>query len=339
MVHWDRKAFRRRLILQIAVLLAVLVGISVAFQREKSGIAKDAKNLVVLSKEIVPLKEISGMVSFLNAGQPELAFIGDAKSTIYIKSEDQDYSFKDKLVERFSLCQTEEFDECGKAIKKMSKNWEGLAIDGQQRFFVLQEHSQSIVVLNRAVDTIEHAIHFNFARAFGDAVAKGARKMKKDTLGEGVILMKRGHILVSKEAFPVALVEFGPEGDTALGLNAESVLAEGEAFQTDAERFHINLVPLANWVLATHGKCDISDLALDTNRNLLALSEDCLSIQRYPSLAPGQDAVASETYVLPGEIKSPEALAVRGNEWLVGSDVANKKQYNFYRLSIQSGLR
>ncbi|MBC7531705.1 MAG: hypothetical protein H7318_09015 [Oligoflexus sp.] len=339
MVHWDRKAYRRRLFLQILILLSLLVAVSLAFLHKQNGFDQDAKTLVVLSKEIIPLKEVSGMVSFLDHGKPEIAFIGDSKSSIYLKVEDKEYSFKDLLIDRFSLCQSDEFDECSKAIKKLSKNWEGLAIDGQQRFFAIQEHSQSVVVLNRAVDKIEHALHFNFARAFSDAVAKGSKKIKKNTLGEGLILLKQGHMIVSKEAFPVAFVEFGPEGDQALGLNAETVLGETEAFLLDEASFHINFVPLATWVLAAHGKCDISDLALDEDRSLLALSEDCLTIQRYPVLVPGQDAKATDVYVIPGEVRSPEALVVRGKEWLVGSDVSKQKQYNFYRLGLQTGLR
>lgn len=279
------------------------------------------------------------MVSFLDEGKPEIAFIGDAKSAIYLKAEQREHSFKDLLVERFSLCQSDDFDECHKSIKKLTKNWEGLAIDGQQRFFALQEHSQSIVVMNRGLDKIEHALHFNFARAFSDAIAKGSRKIRKNALGEGLILMKRGHILLSKEAFPVAFVEFGPEGDAALGLNAETVLGPDEAFHMDEAEFHIRLVPLTSWILASHGKCDISDLALDEDKSLLALSEDCLTIQRYPSLSPGEDARVSDVYVLPGEVRSPEALVVRGGEWLVGSDVASRKHYNFYRLGMQTGLR
>jgi len=339
MVHWDRRAYRQRLTTQITVLLVMIVIIIVAYNHKKTPLSRDAKPLVLLGKETIPLKEISGVASFMEQGVPEVAFIGDDKANIYLKNEDREYSFKNILVERFSLCQSEEFDECARTIKKLSKNWEGLAVDGNRRFFALQEHSQSIVVINRAVDTIEHVLHYNFADAFSEAVAKGSRKVRKNALGEGLILLKKGHVILAKEAFPVALVEFGPAGDAPLGLSAATLLAPDEPFSLDEASFHHKMVPLSSWLLATHGKCDISDLAIDEDKSLLALSEDCLTIHRYPWLTPDKPVVVKDVYMLPGEIKHPEALVVQGKEWLVGADVGSKKEHNFYRLSPQTGLR
>ncbi len=339
MVHWDRRSFRKKLMAQVAVLLSLIVFVSVTYQHKKTGLQRDAKPLTLISKEIIPLKEISGIASFVENGVPELAFIGDDKSKIYLKGADKDYSFKDILVERFSLCQNEDFDECSRSIKKLTKNWEALAVDGEHRFFALQEHSQTIVVMNRGIDRIEHVLQFNFVNAFSEAVAIGSRKIRKNALGEGLILLKRGHVLIAKEAFPVALVEFGPEGEQPLGLSSETVLGAEEAFQLDEAQFRVKLVPLSTWMLAAHGKCDISDLALDEDRSLLALSEVCLTIHRFPNLSPGKAAEASDVYVLPGEVRSPEALVVVGKQWLVGSDVSSKKQHNFYRLSPQTVLR
>lgn len=339
MVHWDRKAFRRRLMLQIGVLLLLLIVISLTYQHKQEGLDKDAKELRLIAKEIIPLKEISGMATFKENGQTEIALIGDNKPRILLKNEDKEYDFKNILVERFSLCQSEDFDDCNRAIKKLTKNWEGLAVDGLMRFFALQEHSQAIVVMNRQMDKVEGVLHFNFAAAFSGAVAMGAKKIKRNALGEGLVLLKNGHVIIAKEAFPVAFVEFGPEGDSALGLNGDTLLGEGEAFAMKEGVFHHKLVPLNTWTLATHGKCDISDLAIDENKTLLALSEDCLNIQRYDRLVPGEEAVTRDIYILPGEIKSPEALACVNGEWLVGSDVSSKKQYNYYRLSPQSGLK
>lgn len=250
MVHWDRKAFRRHLIMQIGVVLGVILIIIIAYDRKRVGLERDPKPLVLINKEIVPLKEISGLATWVENGQTEIAFIGDDKPKVYLKREDKEYSFKDVLVERFSLCQTEDFDECNRSIKKLTKNWEGMAVDGARRFFVLQEHSQSIVVFDRMVSKIEHVLHFNFAYAFPDAIAKGSRKLRKNALGEGLILLKNGHILIAKEAFPVALVEFGPEGDKALGLSPSTVLAPGEPFAFKEEVFHHQLSPLSTWLLA-----------------------------------------------------------------------------------------
>ncbi|RZA18275.1 MAG: hypothetical protein EOP10_21335 [Proteobacteria bacterium] len=338
MVHWDRKGARRRVMIQIGILLVLISIIALTYERKSSGLDRDAKPLQLLGKEILPLKEISGMAVLNEGGESQIVAIGDDKAKVFWLKTNVDQSFKELMVERFSLCQTEDFDECNKMIKKLTKNWEALAIDGAHKLFALQEHSQTIVVMNRELTAIEHVLHFNFGEAFSDAVAKGARKVRKNALGEGMILLKNGHVLIAKENFPVTLVEFGPEGQDALGLNPNTVLSEGESFAM-SEPFHNRLVPLHSWTLATHGKCDISDLALDKDRQLLALSEDCLTIQRYKTLEVSQEPKLSEVYILPGEIQSPEGLVAVGDEWFVGSDVASKKHFNFYRLRAQSSLK
>jgi hypothetical protein len=338
MVHWDRKAARRRVMTQIGILLVLISLISFAYQRKSDGLDRDAKPLQLLSKESLPLKEISGMAVLKEGGQDQILVIGDDKAKVFWVQSNTEQSFKNLMVERFSLCQTEDFDECDKLIKKLTKNWEALAVDAAQRIFALQEHSQSIVVMDRGLTTIEHVLHFNFGEAFSAPVVKGARKVRKNALGEGMILLKNGHVLVAKENFPVALVEFGPEGHEPLGLNPQSVLGEDESFAL-GESFHIRLVALHSWTLATHGKCDISDLALDKDRQLLALSEDCLTIQRYKTLEVGKEPLLSDVFLLPGEVRSPEGLVAVGDEWIVGSDVSSKKQFNFYRLKAQSGLK
>ncbi len=339
MVHWDRKGARRRVMIQIGILLALLSIIGFAYEKQSQKIDGDAKTLELVKKEVLPLKEISGVARFLSEGQYKTVLIGDDKARVYWLEEGREQSFKDSLVERFSLCQSEDFDECDRMIKKLSKNWESLATDGEGRLFLLQEHPQSILVTDPLLNSFQRVLHYNFADAFDSAVAKGAKKVRKNALGEGLILLKNGHILVAKENYPVALVEFGPEGDDAIGLNATTVLAPGESFSFRSENFHQKLVPLHSWTLATHGKCDISDLALDKDQMLLALSEVCLTIQRYEALVPGEQAKLKDVYVLPGEIQSPEALTVDGDEWLVGSDVSSKKVFNFYRLKAESGIK
>lgn len=340
MVHWDRKGARRRLMLQIGLLLGLATLIALTWEHKSDGLKEDAIPLELIQKEVISLKEISGMAKFNHLGETKVALIGDDKARIFWLSADYDQSFKDVLIERFSLCQSEDFDECVRMNKKITKNWEALAIDGQNRIFALQEHTQSIVVLSEDLKSVEHVIHYNFADAFSDPVNKGSRKVRKNALGEGLVLLKNGHILVAKENYPVALVEFGPVGDDPLGLNPNTVLAEGEAFTFAFEEdFHQKLVPLHSWTLATHGKCDISDLALDNDRQLMALSEDCLTIQRYRSLELNKEAALLDVFVLPGEVKSPEGLVAVGNEWLVGSDVSSKKEFNLYRLKAQSSLK
>lgn len=339
MVHWDRKSARRRVIVQIGVLLALISLIALTYERRTDGLDRDTRPLELLHREILPLKEISGMTRFFENGEAKVVLVGDDKARVIWLEDQREQSFKDLLVERFSLCQSEDFDECKRLIKKITKNWEAMASDGLNRMFFLQEHTQSIVVFDRNLSEIEKVLHFNFSEAFSSAVAKGAQKVRKNALGEGIVLLKNGHVLLAKENYPVALVEFGPEGDSALGLNPNTVLSEGEGFLFKGDGLHQKLTPLHSWTLATHGKCDISDLALDKDRQLLALSEDCLTIQRYKTLEVNVEPALADVFILPSEIQSPEALVAVGDEWLVGSDVSSKKQFNFYRLRAESSLK
>lgn len=339
MVHWDRKSARRRVIVQIGVLLVLITIIALTYEHRSAGIDKDARPLEIVARENLPLKEISGMAKFREDGKDKVVLIGDDKAKVYWLDEGLEQSFKDRMIDRFSLCQTDDFDECDRMMKKITKNWEAIAADGANQFFLLQEHTQSVVVMNRDLSSFVHVLHYNFADAFDHAVSKGARKIRKNALGEGMILMKNGHVLLAKENFPVALVEFGPDGDDALGLNPSSLLSEGESFHFQSDDFHQRLVPLHSWTLATHGKCDISELALDKENQLLALSEDCLTIYRYKTLELSVEPKPSDVFILPGEIRSPEGLVVLGDEWLVGSDVSSKKQFNFYRLKAPNGVK
>lgn len=334
MVHWDRKAYRKQLFLQIILLLAVVALVSI-FWEKKQGVSGGAEtSLTLVESKHIPLKEISGVSSYMENGKLELAFIGDSNPKVVLHSDeiDREISFRETLLDRFSLCQDPDFDECAKSIKKLTENWEAIARDGSGRFFIMQEHSQSILVYDRSLQTIEGVLHFNLGDAFPDAVAHGAKKFKKNNLGEGLVLLKNGHVLIAKEQKPLAFVEFGPEGDKALGLSPSTVLGPAEAFTLAKDGFHRRLKPLHSWILTAHSKCDISDLALDGESRLLALSEICQSILVFNRLEVDRQALTQTILRLPREILHPEALTVVGKDWFVGSDKSSKTATNFYIL-------
>ena len=55
-------------------------------------------------------------------------------------------------------------------------------------------------------------------------------RTEPNSRGEGMILMKNGHVLVLKEKQPSMLIEFGPKGDLPMGYGPDTFLAHGEAF-------------------------------------------------------------------------------------------------------------
>lgn len=342
MVHWDRKLHRNRLLKQIFALLLLGIGLSF-FYSEHSSFAGRESPFSVEQRFEVPMKEISGGAILRGSDGQRVSLISDRKAEVLQLDLKDGHSetveFKDLMVERFSLCRSEDFDECKKLIKKLVSNWEALKSDASGRLFLLQEHTQSVLALSPDARSIERVLHFNFGEAFPDMIGRGSKKFQTNSLGEGLVLLKKGHILVAKEQYPVALVEFGPEGDEPLGLHPDTVLAPDESFQLPAaEDLHSELKPLASWILSGHSKCDVSDLELDPKGSLVVLSQTCSGVAVIDRLDPREKAVVLSYLKLPDEIVNPETLIIAGERWLVASDIPSKRRYNFYILRQRDSL-
>lgn len=339
MVHWDRKKYRRILLLQIIFLLGLASALTLLLHRDEAQVETDESPFVVDARLQVPMKEISGAAFTPRSQGQEIVLVGDRKAELYhsdIASSrpGQISSFRSLILDRFSLCRSSDFDDCDKAIKKLSSNWEALRIDGKHRYFILQEHTQSVFVFDEKLSRIEKVLHFNFAAAFPEFIAHGSKKFRRNALGEGLILLKNGHILVAKEQYPLALVEFGPAGHKPLGIHPKAFLQPNEAFALPRTKaLQVDLQPLAHWLLSGHSKCDISDIDRDLDGSLLMLSQSCQHIGRLPRLLPGRAAGPITYQALPRDIKNPEALTVLPDgRYLIGSDLSKKKAQNIFIL-------
>lgn len=342
MVHWDRKLYRSRLLKQVLLLLGLGVGFSV-FYSEHSSFAGKESPFTIEERLELPIKEISGGDLITGSGGQAVNLISDRKAEVVrLNLKDghiEKVDFKNLMVERFSLCRSEDFEECRKLIKKLVSNWEALSSDASGRLFLLQEHTQSVLVFDSSVRSIERALHFNFGDAFPDMIGRGSKKFQTNSLGEGLILLKNGHILIAKEQYPVALVEFGPAGSEALGFSPETVLGPADSFQLPAsDSFHLEYKPLASWILSGHSKCDVSDLDSDAQGRLVILSQTCNGVAVIEKLDPLEKALVVDYKRLPDEILNPEALIIAGDRWLVASDIPKKRQHNFYILRPRDSL-
>jgi hypothetical protein len=74
------------------------------------------------------------------------------------------------------------------------------------------------------------------ARAWADP--KGSR-------GEGMVLLRGGHLLVAKVKKPAALIEFGPPQSRSRGLLGSGALTDGE--RCPIKKGHHRFVALAIW--------------------------------------------------------------------------------------------
>ncbi len=336
MIQWDRKKFRRNLTRQILTLLGLMFFFSLTYQFQQSYAGKTAPFLIEY-RSIVPLKEISGLTVHPASKGRQISFITDRKADIlsYLQPEGKSIrkSFGPMLLEKSQTCRDTEFRICDEERRKLTANWEGLALDGKGRFFALQEHTQQLLVLDPGLNHVEKILQFDFSESFDPLWRLRPEKLSQNSLAEGLLLLNNGHFLLAKEKDPMLFVEFGPDGDTPLGVHPDTVLGKQETFEIPTSSdLRVRYKALASWPISANGKCDISDLAVDDKGQLLALSETCLQITRYGELPVGGKAEAQQYLPLPPEIRRPEALAVEGDAWYIASDLSSKRQYNFYIL-------
>jgi uncharacterized protein YjiK len=151
------------------------------------------------------------------------------------------------------------------------EQYEGLARDGAGRVFVAQEWPARIHVLSSALDAKAQTIALDWS-SLVDVTDAGALNL----LGEGLLLLRNGHVVVVKEAEPAALIEFGPAGDEAAGISPATMLGAGETWPLAGDAF-VTFEPLHVWRVphdARHILKDLSDVALGPDGRLYVLSDE-----------------------------------------------------------------
>jgi uncharacterized protein YjiK len=94
--------------------------------------------------------------------------------------------------------------------------------------------------------------------------------------GEGMVLLRDGHVLVLKEKRPAGLLEFGPAGDQPRGLSADTLHISGREWVAPEGD---SLMALAWWpVDAT--LADLSDAEIGPDGDLYLLSDQSNAIAR-----------------------------------------------------------
>jgi hypothetical protein len=161
---------------------------------------------------------------------------------------------------------------------------EAVALDGAGTAVVLIEDPALLLVLDVREPRLTGAYRLDVATIPG---LQEAWTKEPGSRGEGVVLMRDGHVLVVREKRPAGLLEFGPAGDRPLGVSPQSLLAGGAWAPPKGPE----LTALAWW--PGDGMLeDYSDAAVAPDGALYLLSDQSAAIGRVLlPLLPGAAAV------------------------------------------------
>jgi len=197
--------------------------------------------------------------------------------------------------------------------------FEGVACDGDGRVLVLQEGPARVLVLSRRLDTLLHTIRLivdpdepDFGEKWHD---------DDNARGEGMVLLRDGHLLIAKQRKPIRLIEFGPPGADPLGVSPDTLLPADASYDVASRDGEVELAVLASWRLADGEDEDafesINDLACDADGRLFLLSSRARRIACIEEALQADESHArfAEVWDLPdgtpgGDDDRPEALAL-----------------------------
>jgi hypothetical protein len=196
----------------------------------------------------------------------------------------------------------------GSMLPKRDPQIEAVCADGLGRVLLLQETPPRVELVDpkalKVVASIDLEVEgrSEIARAWADP--KGSR-------GEGMVLLRGGHLLVAKEKKPAALIEFGPPQSRSRGLVRGGALTDGERWPI--KKGHHRFVALAIWHPdnALAKTCaDFSDLEIGPDGYLYLLSDQSSTIARLDHLrAGGGTATLLDARRLDDLDGKPEGLA------------------------------
>lgn len=309
-----------------------------------------SEKIQIIDSRSVPTMEISGVALVPGSAAPRFAVVGDEDSSLYFSNlrppfESQSISFGNAIWDRYGTCQGDGIPKCAHLKKMITTDWEAIAFDFQKNFLLLQEFSKSVFAFDHSGNKLISKINLNDQSVRQGETISNIMKTQDKSSYEGMVLLRDGHIIVSKEENPRLIIEFGPEGSKPLGSTKSSILGQ-ESFQmTEGVT---NLSPLAVWTWPPgNSDCDTSDLSVTQDGQLFALSETCRSISAIQlpidsakdhakgKVEPVPLQIAN-TWILPDKIKHPEGLAALSDkEWIVTSDRASNKKDNLFHIRSQ----
>ena len=264
------------------------------------------------------LREVSGICErAAGAGRPrQLLAIGDDAHQLLAGDLEPD------VPNRFERHDLEPLLTSAGVRIGRSSQWEGVDTDETGRVFVLREVPGTVFVFDPVFRALLHVLPLTVEDNPAEAEAWEA---DTNALGEGLLLLRNGHLFVVKEEKPRQLLEFGLPGARAEGLNGDLLIADTGVFPTPDEAratFHM----LAAWDLggeALERIGDLSDVTVGPDGRVYILSDQSRCIARLQETVPpdGGTIEVDRIWGLPERLHQPEGLVVTG-DWdvLVATD-------------------
>jgi hypothetical protein len=212
------------------------------------------------------------------------------------------------------------------AARTGGSDFEGVASDASSQVFVLQEGADRVLVFDEGLGVVNRTITLSVPRNQPDF---GSEWHEDDNArGEGLLLLRNGHLLVAKQRKEPRLIEFGPPGDEPEGF------APGDALQPEEtlplpNGGDVAFDVLASWLVHhDSGIESVNDLAVDADGRLHFVSSKSRSLARVDDdLDPEGGTAALTAWPLPDKLfetendKAEGLLFVPQLDWLVALDL------------------
>lgn len=212
--------------------------------------------------------------------------------------------------------------------------WEAADGDASGRVFILQEDPAVVFVLNPQMDDLVSRIELVSTTPAGEDFGLGS---SPNSQGEGLVLLRNGHVLIAKEKDPPVLMEYGPSDERPEGLTPDLLFATSDEFPLPTDpRSKFSLLTV--WRLSGSAGdeiSDISDIAVGPDEGLYLLSDESRCIaQLERTLDPEQEHLqVASLWDLPSELEQPEGLVVTEDRAPLVAIDSSKRTRNLFVLS------
>ena len=325
--------------LALAVCFWILGGLgNTAFSApiEPTGSREAQKELVVTDRYNVPIAELSGLAIARSVEVTSGA--ADMDGIRLYAIGDASYDVASLVINSSSGHASIRLSNAAPVLGKRGGNasqWEAVATDNLDIICMLAEKQSEVSCLDLSLRKDLGTFKLDVS---GIERLDRAWQDRPNSRGEGMILMKNGHVLILKEKQPSMLIEFGPKGDLPMGYGPNTFLRHGEAFAMPPSK---NWVALKAWEFSDRlGELasDASEITLGPDGRVYLLSQESSTLIRLEKVLKADEAritVDHDAYwKLPAEIEKAEGLIIDADmrPW-IGIDIKQKDKPNLFRLS------